>query len=51
MNIRVRGYTRNGIYNCKRGSCIANNSICIDSISVIRKSEKEDDSISVFIRG
>ena len=51
MNIRVRGYTRNGIYNCKRGACIANNSICIDVISIISKSEKEDENNNVLIRG
>ena len=42
-----RGYTKSEIYNYKRGACIANNSICIDVISIISKSEKEDDNINV----
>ena len=46
-----RGYTKNGIYNCKRGASIANNFICVVNISIISKSEKEDDNVSVVIRG
>ena len=45
-----RGYINCEIYNCKRGACIANNSICIDVISIISKSEKEDDDISICVR-
>ena len=52
-NISVREdiYSKNRIYNCKRGACITNNSIYIDNISIISKSKKEDDNVSVFIRG
>ena len=51
MNIRVRGYTRNGIYNYKRGAYIANNFICIDVISIISKGRRKYDDISINIRG
>ena len=46
----MRAISKNRIYNCKREACIANNSICIDVISIISKSEKEDDDISISIR-
>ena len=46
-----RVYTNYGIYNCQSGACIANNSICIDVISIISKSRKEDENNNVFIRG
>ena len=49
--VYIREYSKNGIYNCKRGACIANNSICIDVISIISKSEKEDENNNVLIRG
>lgn len=45
-----RVYSKNGIYNCKRGAYIANDYICIDDINIISKSKKEDDNVSVFIR-
>ena len=51
ISVHKRVYSKNGIYNCKRGACIANNSICIDVISIISKSEKEDENNNVFIRG
>lgn len=34
-------------YNCEMGACITNNHICIDDISIISKSKKEDDNVSV----
>lgn len=43
-------YTSYRIYNCKRGAYISNNFICIDVISIISKSEKEDDNISVNVK-
>ncbi len=46
ISIRVRGYTRNGIYNWERGAYIANNSICIDVISIISKSINRRTSIN-----
>ena len=46
----MRAITKNRIYNCKRGACIANNSICIDDIRIISKSEKEDDDISISVK-
>ena len=36
----MRAITKNRIYNYERGACIANNSIYIDVISIISKSEK-----------
>ena len=42
-----RGYAKSGIYNYENVACIVNNSICIDVISIISKSEKEDDNINV----
>ena len=47
----MRAISKNRIYNCKREACIANNSICIDVISIISKSEKEDENNNVLIRG
>ena len=47
MCVYESGYTNCEIYNCKSGACIANNSICIDDISIISKSKKEDDNVSV----
>ena len=41
-----RLYSKNRIYNYERIACIVNNSICIDVISIISKSEKEYDNIN-----
>lgn len=46
----MRAITKNRIYNCKRGAYIANNFICIDIISVISKSRRKYDDISINIR-
>lgn len=50
ISIRMRAITNNGAYNYERGACITNNHICIDDISIISKSKKENDNVSVFIR-
>ena len=47
--VYIREYSKNGIYNCKRGACIANNSICIDVISIISKGRRKYDDISINI--
>ena len=49
--MRESVYSKNGIYNCDRVAYVANNYICIDDISIISKSKKEDDDISISLRG
>lgn len=42
-----RGYINYGIYNCKSGAYIANNSICIYVINIISEDKRKNYNIDV----